>query len=162
MSFLLQTKPHELFGQSNILIFSFLTVQLGSFYWPLCKVREPSSGPITSTQEPVKGNSFLLLSVFFFFTSKISIWFFLRISIPLLRLCICPHMLFFFSFKFLSILSVVILNSLWGESKICQILVWFWCSLCLLAVCFFLPFIWPWNSAFDSPECYIRWIVLWH
>ena len=78
VSFLLQTKPHELFGQSNILIFSFLTVQLGSFYWPLCKVREPSSGPIMSTEEPVKGNSFLLLSVFFFLLLRYPFDFFLE------------------------------------------------------------------------------------
>lgn len=53
---------------------------------------------------------------------------------------LCPCMLPTFSFSALNVLLIVILHSLFDNSKICLIQFWFWYLLSVFSLCFFVSF----------------------
>lgn len=112
---------------------------LGSFYLLISKLTDSFFGCVESTNEPIK-TSFISVPVLFI--HSITFWFFLRIFISLMTLPICSCMLSIASTKALNILITVVLNFLPDNFNTCvmsHIWVWFWCLLCLLSLCFFLP-----------------------
>ena len=102
---------YTFFNCPTLLDYSFLFLCLhfsvGSFYWHFSMLMNSFLLCISFTDEPIK------CSLHFYYYDlilSISFWLFLRVSIFLLPLPICSCMLFAFSIRLLSILTVVILG----------------------------------------------------
>lgn len=73
-------------GSFVLLLFFFLYLSLKNFYWPIFKKFNSLFGSVQSIDESIRGIHYFCHSIF---SSSISFFIFLRVSISLLSLLIC-------------------------------------------------------------------------
>lgn len=129
LGYSVSSPPSHLFFSQ---LFSF-----GDFCWDILKLRDSPLSHVQSTNKPIKSilhYPYSVLDLYYLF------WFFLRTSIFLLTLLICPCMLSILSIRTLSILVIVVLNSCFVISAFLPylrlVLMLCFFKLCFVLFCF--------------------------